>query len=1132
MVNDPSDRRDGASESTRSSQVLGPGTGVTLPVQPVRPGDDDRPDGATHLRLQILGPLRVWRDGVELDAGPRQQAYLLSLLLARVGSPVSTSELIDLIWDDDAPDSALNVIHKYVGALRRLLEPTTPTRKSGSYLHRRGGSYLFTAAPGTLDLLTFREVVETAKAALAQQRLETALDRYVEALGLWRGRAGAGFTHRSAALPIFAALDDEFHAVCIGAAELAVSLGRPVEVLPALRFAASMAPFHEPVQAGLISSLGAAGRQAEALAVFREVRARLADELGIDPGQDLRAAHQRVLSQPSAAPVVARAHGGRDGASARTAAELVGRAEELNVLRDCVEMAFAGRPALRIVEGEPGVGKTRLVQEIATEAGRRGALVVWGSCLEGDGTPSMWPWEQALGPILDSLPAPLREKWLASDLGSLLKSRDDYPASPVIPDGGSQFRQFEQVVTVVGQASAQRPMLLIVDDLQWADAASLELFGHLAARLPSGTVVIGALRDRAPTPGSDLSRVLAAASRLPDHRRIRLGPLSLTDVTELIRRETGHSPGAEVAHGIHARTAGNPFYVQELSRLLSDGGSLGEGGASARAGVPATVRDVVRDRITGLDDGAHDLLHMAAVIGRDVDLDLLARTIGVDVADCLERLEPLQALGLLESKPEDPFVWRFAHDLVRESVTETIARQQAVRLHLRVADALEHIHADDESVAERLAYHLWAAGPLADPVRTAEALARAGRRAATKLAFAAAYRNLESAIQIARTAGLMELELSALSLLNLLAVEPPGMGGSTLDQLERGAYLAHRLGRETAAAEFLFYRMTGAYVSTEKDREIWARRLHEQGQASADPIIQAYGRQAWGLHQWDIGDIGAAYQCFSGLGETTADGVAALLANSANPHPGPAQESLYHLAGKVGGVPVRRRHDLGRWRIPDEWTGYLAVITALHGDVETGRSLLGTVYQAEGDPFEMSGWTRYQTMAASMAGDAAWAIHATERWVAASADLPGVAQEAYVQLDWYWARALTGHDPAANAATAEHVLAATLLDPPRWGLAYWHGLIAEMWLAAGNPDKSATALDRADQAVEDLGQRYAEGLLLLLRARLLHTRGEPVDVVRAAAEAARARSHERGAHLFAHRAETFLADLDQNPAVR
>jgi DNA-binding SARP family transcriptional activator len=1081
-----------------------------------------------HLQLQILGPLRVWRDDIELDTGPRQQAYLLALLLARVGRPISTSELMDMIWDYELPSSALNVIHKYVGTLRRLLEPAVPARAHGSYLHRRGSAYLFNAAPGALDLVTFRELVETAKEALAERRLDMALDRYVDSLRLWRGRAGGGFTHKSTALPIFAAIDDEFYAACTEAAELAVSLGRPTRVLASLQLAASMAPFHEPVQASLISTLGAAGRQAEALSLFREVRTRLADEIGIDPGPELHAAHRRVLSQSPPSPLLARTDQGGDGASVQTAAGLVGRTEELALLRQSVEMAFTGRPALRIVEGEPGVGKTRLVREIATETSRRGALVVWGSCLEGDGTPSMWPWEQTLRPILDSLPAPLREKWLASELGGLLDVRDDdHATAPATSDSGAQFRLFEQVVTVVGHASVSRPVLLIVDDLQWADAASLQLFGHLAGRLPTGTVIIGALRDRAPTPGSGLSRMLAEASRLPGHRRIRLGPLGLTDVTELIRRETGHDPGAEVARGIHARTAGNPFFVQELSRLLSEGGSLGNGGASVRAGVPTTVRDVVRHRMTGLDDSTHSLLRIAAVIGRDVDLDLLARAIGVDIADCLERLEPLQALGLLETKPENPFSWRFAHDLVRESVTETTARQESARLHLRVADALEHIHADDEFVAERLAYHLRGAGPLADPGRTAKALARAGRRAATKLAFAAAYQNLESAVQIARTAGLLELELSVLSLLNLLAVEPPGMGGSTFDVLERGAYLARRLGRETAAAEFLYVRMTGAYVSTEKDRAMWARRLHEQGQASTDPIIQAYGRQAWGLHQWDIGDIGAAYQCFSWLGRTTADGVASLLANSADPHPGPAQESQHHLADQIGGIPIRRRGDIGRWRIPDEWVGYLAVITALQGDVETARSLLGTVYQAEGDPFEMSGWVRYQTMAASMAGDAAWALHATERWVAAGADLPGVAQEAYIRLDWYWARAILGDDPAGNAAKAEQHLAVTLADPPRWGLAYWHGLIAEMWLAAEMPDKAATALDRADEAVKALGQRYAEGLLLLLRARLLHARGEPFDVVRAAADEARIRSGERGAHLFALRAERFLADIEK-----
>ncbi|XVU21238.1 ATP-binding protein [Actinoplanes sp. CA-054009] len=875
------------------------------------------------------------------------------------------------------------------------------------------------------------------------------------------------------------ALGDEFHAACAAAAGLAMSLGRPASVLPALRLAASMAPFHEPVQAGLIAALGAAGRRSDALSAYHAVSAVLADELGVEPGPALRAAHLQVLAQPPASPAEMTAGATDDGP-----AGLVGRAAELAVLRQAVETAVAGGSALAVVEGEPGVGKTRLLREAAAEARRLGPLVVWGSGLEGAGTPSMWLWEQVLRPILDSLPAPLWEEWLASDLGGLLDPRN----ATAVPEPGAQFRLLEQVVAVVGQASAQRPALLILDDLQWADAASLQLLGHLASRLPAGTAVIGALRDRAPVPGSDLSRVLAAAGRRPDHRRIRLGPLSPAEVAELIRRETGRDPEAEVARGIRARTDGNPFFVQELSRLLNDSADM------TPAGVPATVRDVVRGRMSGLDDGARDLLRIAALIGRDVDLALLAGAAGAGVVDCLERLEPLQALGLLETGPESPHSLRFAHDLVRESVAETTTGQQAVRLHLRVADTLERTHADDESVVERLAYHLWAAGPLADPARTAQALTRAGRRAAARLAFAAAVRHLESAAQIARGAGLRELELSALSMLTLVARRHAGYGGSTLELLERAEYLARRLGRDTEAADFLFIRLVGAYTSIDKDRGRWARRLHEQGQASADPIVQAYGRQAWGLYQWDIGEIGEAYRHLSARGRTGAND---------------------------------RASHLGPWKVPNEWAGWLAVITALHGDVEAGRSAIDQAYQGDEDLFAMSVWAYYHTMAASMAGDARWAMWAAERWIAAGADRSGVAQEHYIRLDRLWACAVTGDDPAGRAAEAERLLAATLLDPPRWGIAYHYTLIAEMWLAADRPGEAATALDRADEAIAAHGQRYAEGLLLLMRACLRQARGEPVAVVRAAAEAARARSEERGALLFAHRAERFMAGLDQ-----
>ncbi|MFF5365484.1 BTAD domain-containing putative transcriptional regulator [Streptomyces scabiei] len=1044
---------------------------------------------AASLRLQVLGPLRIWRDGVELDPGPRQQSYLLAILLARAGKPISTSELVDLIWAEDVPVSAVNILQKYVGALRRLFEPLLPVREAGSFLHRRGSSYLFVAGSATLDLVAFRERVDAARAALTRHDREVALDHYVGALGLWRGPAGDGIAEGTLAATVFAALDNEFYDACTAAAELAVSLGRPERVLAALQLAASMAPFNEPVQAALIGVLGAAGRQAEALSVFRQVRDRLAEELGIDPGPALEEAQRRILTQPPASPPTREAD---EEVGRTTAATLIGRAEELATLRRIVERALSGDTAIGIVEGEPGAGKTRLLEEAAAVAGRLGALTVWGSCLEGDGTPAMWPWEQALGQVVRSLPAAAGEQWLTGGLGSLLAPRDD--ATRELPDGNAQFRLFEQVVALVGQASARRPTLLILDDLQWADATSLQLLQHLAGRLPLGTAIIGALRDRAPTLGPDLSRVLADAGRQPGHRRFRLGPLDPADVAELIRHEAGRDPGDAVARAIHARTSGNPFFVRELSRLLSGVGAIGDGDMSASGGVPSTVHDVVRDRMSGLDDRARHLLRVAALIGRDVDLRLLSRATGVDIADCLDRLEPLHTLGLLEPAPQGPSSLRFAHDLVRESVSGTATAPQVTRLHLRVADALEQIHADDEDVAERLAYHLWAAGPLAEPGRTAQALIRAGRRAAAKLAFESAGRQLRSAVQVTRAAGLMELEFSALTLLAIVVRRQAGYDALTFDLLERAEYLARTLGREAEAADFLFIRLLGAHTSIEEGRGQLARRMHELGQVSPDPVVRRYGRLAWGLHQWDIGNIGEAYRSFTEADAAAPGGTLA-----------PAEET-----------PLRRDGSTIR-----EGPFMRAVMAALRGDVDAALAFVDT-WDTPGDPFAVSVRVFYTTMIASMAGDAETARRAGERWVAGGLARLRTQRDHYIWQCWCWARALTGEDPAAAAAEAEELLVANLLDPPQWGIAYHCALIAEMWLAAGSPDRAEAALDRADQTMRDYGQCYTEGLLLLLKARLLQARGAPLTAVRAAAERACRHSTAGGAHLFARRAERLL----------
>ncbi|MET8145382.1 BTAD domain-containing putative transcriptional regulator [Sphaerisporangium sp. NPDC005288] len=1042
--------------------------------------------------------------------GPRQQAYLLALLLAQEGRLVSVGELVDLIWDDDAPASAVNVIHKYVGALRRLLEPALPIRGTGSYLRRRNNGYLFVAGTGMLDLAIFRERAQAGQATLAERQEEAALDCYVKAVELWQGRAAEGLAYGPTAIPIFAGLNGEFLATCTAAAELAISLGQPERMLAPLQLATSMSPLHEPVHASLISTLGAAGQQAQALSVYQTVRTRLAEELGIDPGPALRAAQQRVLNetvtpesvritdgQPARQPPAPWQHA--PAAAMQSAAPLIGRTEELAVLRQATESALAGGRGLVVVDGEPGVGKTRLLEEIAAEADRRGALVVWGRCLEGDGTPSMWPWVQAVGTILNALPAAARDKWLATELSRLVDPHDDGSA-PAMPDSGAQFRQFERVVAAVGETSALRPALLLFDDLQWADVASLRLFGHLVTRLPDRIAIIGALRDRAPTPGTHLSRMLAATSRVAGQRRIRLGPLSLVEVAEVVRSETNQFPAPGATRSIHARTGGNPFFVRELSRLLADEGVFTQD-AVARAGVPSTVRDVVRDRMGELNDDTQRLLQIAALIGRDVGLALLARAAGLDIPTCLDRLEPLEALGLLGPTADDPYAFRFAHDLVRESVAGTTPLWRTPSLHLSVADALEHFDAEGESVAERLAFHLWAAGPLADSARTAHAMVRAGRHAAAKSAFQAAERHLRQAAEIARTAGLAEVELSALSQLTAVLGMSSMYGDLIPELLERAEQLARGLGREVEATDFLFSRWVVHQQGIELDRSgPLARRLFDQGKASSDPIVYAYGMHAWGLHQWDLGNIRESFR---------------LLTES-------HQAMLRDLAEGEDN-PVR--HDLQLLMI-----GTLAEISALHGEADAARALLDTLEADAGhDPYAVTIWSAIAVRTAVIVGDSASALRAAERGIAVDPGFSFVFLGTYQRLARWWALAMTGQDPAGAAAEAERLIATNLLGPPRSCVATWHGLLGEMRLAAGAPAEAAAALDLADHYVNTYGQRYPEGLILLLRAKLLQALGKPVAVVRATAERAHALSAERGAHLFARRAERFLAELGDEP---
>ncbi|MFD1544572.1 AfsR/SARP family transcriptional regulator [Nonomuraea guangzhouensis] len=249
------------------------------------------------LRFTVLGPVRAWRDGIELDPGPPQQRAMLGLLLVRAGRSVTLGEIVDVLWGKNPPASAVNVVHRYVGMLRRLLEPALAVREEGRWLIRDSGGYRLDVGPDEVDLLSFRRLTEEARRRQVSGEPEAALKLLTGALALWRGPAATGIPAEVRAHPVFAALDREQLTSVQEAADLALRQSAADQVLGQLGETAARHPLDEPVQARLVLALAAAGRQAEALETWQAVRSRLADELGTDPGPELRAAQRQILSQ-------------------------------------------------------------------------------------------------------------------------------------------------------------------------------------------------------------------------------------------------------------------------------------------------------------------------------------------------------------------------------------------------------------------------------------------------------------------------------------------------------------------------------------------------------------------------------------------------------------------------------------------------------------------------------------------------------------------------------------------------------------------------------------------------------------------------------------------------------------------
>lgn len=666
------------------------------------------------MRYRVLGPLEVTGpDDRPVDVGGAKPRALLTLLLAEAGRVVPIDRIVSTLWGDEPPPTVTGTLQAYVSHLRRVLEPERGPRQAPSVLLTRAPGYLVQVGAEDLDSLRFARLVEEGDRAVGAGDPSGGVAALDRALELWRGEPLAELGDAPGAATDRLRLTELHVRARERRCDALLAVGRADAAVTDLQRLVAEHPLRERLWARLVTALYAADRQADALDALRRCTELLREELGIDPGPELRDLEKAVLRQdprltsrvprpvlsvvPPPAPTPLATPGDET---------LVGRRTELARLRAVAQQAAAGRGAVVVLGGEAGIGKTRLAEAVADTIRAAGWAVAESRCADDAGAPALWPWTQVLEQLGQEPPAPGGQ------------DGDDADAA--------RFRLFQALRARLTAAAGERPVLVVLDDLQGADTTSVQLLTLLARHLPRvRLLVLVTVRSVGEDLPEAVEDCLARLAREPSATTITLEGLDPDDVGSLLTAQLGSAGDPGLAATVHDRTAGNPFFVVELSRWMRGGRDL------HTVPVPPSVVEVLRTRLARLPAGARPVLELAAVAGREVSLDLLEAA-GEPAEEALAALDAAVAAGLVV-EGGSPWSWRFTHALVREVLADDLPALRRARLHARLGEALERRLAGgrpDGALVERLAHHFVEAAPVSGPaaaLRWSTAAATAAR---------------------------------------------------------------------------------------------------------------------------------------------------------------------------------------------------------------------------------------------------------------------------------------------------------------------------------------------------------------------------------------------------------------------
>lgn len=625
-----------------------PGCGGTIPQMPTG-----------HLRMSLLGTFRV--EGDLLGPVPSGQARrLLKLLAVHHGRVVPVDTAVEVLWHARPPDHAERNIAVLASRLRRALGRDRIGGGPAGYRLERDDRT-------TVDLFEAQDLVAGAERELARRRWALAAagaQRAAELLGAGRALTEERDAPWTADVRLLAERQLRRARACWWSA--ALELGEHRVAVDVATAALRDDPLDEEACRAAMAAHRRTGESGQALLVYKSLRTALAEQLGSDPSPATQATFLSILRAGNVS---------RPPAGQRTAADpdpergpLVGRDAELDGLLERWAGAVAGRPGLALVVGEAGIGKSALVEAVAARARRTGALVLSGSCFEAERSLYLQPLLEAVrGSIARTDPRRVRE--LAGDrLGTLIELIPE-----IAPDTGTvpyervsseieHRKSLDALATYLERLAGDRPVLLVVEDLQHAGASTVEALHFLVTRWEHSPILAVATErtDDEPSRSAGLRDVASVHE---------LGPLTAAAVAELVRQ----SGLAYDAATLYAWTGGSPLFVTELLRHPAPGTTLS---------IPGSLHEAVAQRFEHAGEEVSTLLGLGAVLGSSFSLDEVAALGGIAVEECAQRAGRALRAGLLVARGDD---FRFPNDIVSRIAYDAVPEPVRVSRHRRAA---------------------------------------------------------------------------------------------------------------------------------------------------------------------------------------------------------------------------------------------------------------------------------------------------------------------------------------------------------------------------------------------------------------------------------------------------------------